>query len=92
MSQHFTVVPSSLAAILLIPANQLGALSRRADGFPRRAAPPDDPERVTAAKRSLEWLLRKVGFGGILLVFFASPGVKLIRDGVRALSLAGDSG
>lgn len=31
----------------------------------------------------VDWLLRKVGLGGLLLILFVSPGVKLIRDGVR---------
>jgi hypothetical protein len=31
----------------------------------------------------VEWILRKVGLGGLLLVLFMSPGVKLIFDGVR---------
>ena len=30
-----------------------------------------------------EWLWRKVGLGGLLLALFVSPGVVLLRDGVR---------
>jgi hypothetical protein len=32
-----------------------------------------------------EWFLRKVGVGGLLLVVFAWPGVKMIRDGMSTL-------
>lgn len=31
----------------------------------------------------VEWLLRKVVLGGVLLILFVSPGVMVIRDGVR---------
>lgn len=30
-----------------------------------------------------EWLLRKVGAGGLLAILLASPGIVLIRDGIR---------
>lgn len=30
-----------------------------------------------------EWLVRKVGLGGVVLVLLLSPGVKLIQDGIR---------
>jgi len=30
-----------------------------------------------------EWLWRKVGLGGLLLALFASPGIVLLRNGVR---------
>jgi len=32
-----------------------------------------------------EWLLRKVGFGGVLLVLFLMPGVTMLRNGIAEL-------
>lgn len=50
---------------------------------------PSDPSinrlKGDGSQNFIDWLLRKVGLGGLLLILFVSPGVKLIRDGIQEL-------